>query len=80
MASVYAKKCDKERSVVTFEAERVHLDLFLPDSKRFRRTLELYGPVKPESSSYKILGTKVRSGTAPGTFSDLHALRWTWCW
>lgn len=60
MASIYAKRCEKERSIVTFEPERVHLDLFLPDSKRFKRTLDLYGPINPEASTYKILGTKVR--------------------
>ena len=65
MASVYAKKCDKDRSTVIFETERIHLDLVLPDSKRFKRTLELYGPVNPEKSSYKILGTKVRSVATP---------------
>lgn len=59
MATIYAKKCDKDRSVITFESERIHLDLVLPDAKRFKKTLELYGPVKPEASSYKIYGTKV---------------------
>jgi len=71
MASVYAKKCDKDRSTVTFETEKVHLDLFLPDSKRFKRTLELYGPVNPERSSYKILGTKVPSGTPQPSQFDI---------
>ena len=66
MATVYAKKCDQDRSTVTFEPERVHLDLFLPESKRFKRTLELYGPVKPEASSYKFYGTKVRTSEPSG--------------
>ncbi|CCA70016.1 related to diploid state maintenance protein chpA [Serendipita indica DSM 11827] len=58
-ASVYAKKVDKDKSTVIFETEQVHLDLILPDSKRFKRTLQLYGPVKPEECSYSVLGTKV---------------------
>ncbi|KAG8797719.1 hypothetical protein FRC18_008896 [Serendipita sp. 400] len=58
-ATVYAKKCDQDRSTITFESERVHLDLYLPDSKRCKRTLELYGPVNPTESSYTFYGTKV---------------------
>ncbi|KAG8816520.1 hypothetical protein FRC19_011983, partial [Serendipita sp. 401] len=58
-ATVYAKKCDQDRSTITFESERVHLDLYLPNSKRCKRTLELYGPVNPTESSYTFYGTKV---------------------
>ena len=36
------------------------LDLFLPESKRFSKTIDLFGPIDPEASSFKILGTKVR--------------------
>lgn len=57
--SVFAKKADKERSQVSFEESQVHLDLHLPDSKRFQRSLNLYGPILPDESSFAILGTKV---------------------
>ncbi|KAH9951955.1 chord-domain-containing protein [Amylocystis lapponica] len=57
--SVFAKQADKERSTVKIESNGVHLDLYLPASKRFRKSLDLFGPIDPESSSYKYYGTKV---------------------
>jgi hypothetical protein len=68
LASVYAKKVDPQRSNITFEDERIHLDLFMPPVdalnngpwKRFRKTVELFGRVKREECKYVILGTKVR--------------------
>ena len=38
---------------------QLHIDLFLPDSKRFKRSLNLYGKILPNESSYKFFGTKV---------------------
>lgn len=40
---------------------QVLLDLYLPDSKRFKRELQLFGPVDPAASTYKFYGTKVMS-------------------
>lgn len=57
--SVFAKKTDKERSSVTFDENHVYLDLFFQDSKRFERTLTLFGPIIPTESNFSILGTKV---------------------
>ncbi|KAH7929796.1 chord-domain-containing protein [Leucogyrophana mollusca] len=57
--SVFAKQADKERSTVKIEEAQVHFDLYLPSSKRFQRTISLFGPVEPEASSYKFFGTKV---------------------
>ncbi|KAH7889836.1 chord-domain-containing protein [Phlebopus sp. FC_14] len=57
--SVFAKQADKEKSQVTVEKTQVHFDLYLPAQKRFKRTIELFGPVEPEASSHKFYGTKV---------------------
>jgi len=57
--SVFAKKADKGSSKVDFDAQQVNLDIVLPESKRFRRTLNLYGPVIPEQCNYTFFGTKV---------------------
>ncbi|KAI0341755.1 chord-domain-containing protein [Trametopsis cervina] len=57
--SVFAKKTDQERSIVTIGANEISLDLYLPGSKRFLKTVELFGPIDPEASSYKYYGTKV---------------------
>ena len=39
---------------------QVFLDLHLPDLKRFRKTLQLWGPIDASASSFKFYGTKVR--------------------
>ncbi|TCD66684.1 hypothetical protein EIP91_001038 [Steccherinum ochraceum] len=57
--SVFAKQTDKERSTVKIEATALHFDLYLPASKRFRKTVELFGPIDPTTSSFKYFGTKV---------------------
>ncbi|KAL8293080.1 hypothetical protein RQP46_000774 [Phenoliferia psychrophenolica] len=56
--SVFGKGANKDTSKVVFEAEAMHVELFLPASKTFRKTFALYGPINPETSTYKILGTK----------------------
>lgn len=57
--SVFARQADKEQSTVTIEENQVHFDLYLPGSKRFRRTITLFGPVEPDASSYKFYNTKI---------------------
>ncbi|KAI1794533.1 chord-domain-containing protein [Ganoderma leucocontextum] len=58
-ASVFAKKADPSTSVVKIEETEVFIDLYLPDSKRFRKTLRLWGPVHVDESSFKFYGTKL---------------------
>ncbi|KAI5124383.1 hypothetical protein M0805_008986 [Coniferiporia weirii] len=57
--SIFAKQADKTRSVISFTENEVHLDLFLPNSTRFTRSLSLFGPIIPEESKHTIMGTKV---------------------
>jgi len=57
--SVFAKQVDKERSQVKFEPTQVYLDLHLPGSKRFMKTVDLFGPIDPDASSFTFFGTKV---------------------
>ncbi|WWC60314.1 uncharacterized protein I303_102885 [Kwoniella dejecticola CBS 10117] len=57
--SAFAKGADKEKSIVKFEQQQLHLDLFLPANKRVTKTISLYGPINPENSTFRILGTKV---------------------
>ncbi|CAL1704985.1 unnamed protein product [Somion occarium] len=57
--SVFAKQTDKDRSVVQIETDKIHLDLYFQGTKRFRRSIDLFGPVNPEASSFKYFGTKV---------------------
>ncbi|EKM55469.1 uncharacterized protein PHACADRAFT_94710 [Phanerochaete carnosa HHB-10118-sp] len=57
--SVFAKQADRDRSAVKIASNEIAFDLVLPGPKRFRRSIELFGPIDPEASSYKYYGTKV---------------------
>ncbi|WRT65703.1 uncharacterized protein IL334_002649 [Kwoniella shivajii] len=57
--SAFAKGADKEKSTVRFDTQKLHLDLYLPSNKRVIKSIELYGPINPETSSFRILSTKV---------------------
>jgi len=57
--SVFAKQSDKEKSQINIEENRIKLDIFMPGSKRFQRTIDLYGPVDVNSSSFQILQSKI---------------------
>ncbi|KAF7295337.1 Translation initiation factor IF-2 [Mycena indigotica] len=57
--SIFAKQVDKTRSQVRFEESQVSVDLYLPGSKRFMKTVELFGPIDPDASSFTFFGTKV---------------------
>ena len=60
IASIFLKKIDKEKSSVNFSSEKeVKLDLETSDGKRYDETLPLYGPILPEKSEFKIMGTKL---------------------
>ncbi|KJA18561.1 hypothetical protein HYPSUDRAFT_144805 [Hypholoma sublateritium FD-334 SS-4] len=57
--SVFAKKADKERSSIKFESNKITLDLYLPGQKRFSRTINLFGCIDSDNSSFQFFGTKV---------------------
>ncbi|KAH9845503.1 chord-domain-containing protein [Teratosphaeria destructans] len=60
IASLYLKKVDKVRSTVTFDnANTISLDLHTTDKKNYKTTMTTYAPIKPEESSFKVMGTKV---------------------
>lgn len=59
IASVFGKQADKQKSTVKFEEWKLEVDLRLPNSKRFTKSFDLFGPIDTEKSSYRILGTKV---------------------
>lgn len=57
--SIFAKQVDKERSVIKFDDFQIHVDLYLPGSKRFYRALDLFGPINPAESTSQFYATKV---------------------
>lgn len=38
---------------------QLHLDLYLPQNRRVKRSVTLYGPIDPSASTFRILSTKV---------------------
>jgi len=57
--SVFAKQADKERSVIKFDESQIIIDLHLPGSKRFSRSLNLFGLIDPVESTTQFFSTKV---------------------
>lgn len=57
--TIFAKQVDKLRSVIHIHETRVDVDLYLPLSKRFSRSLNLFGLIDPSQSSHEILNNKV---------------------
>lgn len=41
------------------DMSQLHLDLYLPANKRVVKSVTLYGPIDPSTSSFRILSTKV---------------------
>lgn len=54
-----ALPCNERSVALLTRNTQVHFDLYLPAQKRFKRTIQLFGPVNPETSSYKFFGSKV---------------------
>ncbi|KAL0578137.1 hypothetical protein V5O48_003842 [Marasmius crinis-equi] len=57
--SIFAKKVEKDVSKISFEENQVSVDLRLPESKRFVKNIELFGPIDPSASAFQYFGTKV---------------------
>lgn len=58
-ASLYFKKIDKERARVDFSATSIDFDLPTTDNKRFQATYNLFAPIDPEKSTFRVLSTKL---------------------
>ncbi|KAH9005184.1 chord-domain-containing protein [Lactarius hatsudake] len=57
--TVFAKQVHKERSTIKIGENEIHLDLYLPGSKRFTRSVQLFGPVDSSASSLRFLGPRI---------------------
>ena len=76
IASLYLKKIDKSRSKVEFTGPTtVELDLHTADQKRWKSSMTLYAPTKPEENVYKIMGTKLELTLAKADGSGWPVLR-----
>ncbi|CAI7585328.1 unnamed protein product [Penicillium manginii] len=73
--SLYLKKIDKDRAVIKFTADKIELDLPTTDNKRYQDTYELFAPIDPEQSSFRVLGTKLELTLVKGDQSSWPVLR-----
>ena len=53
--------CGASPSNNAADTSQLHLDLFLPDNKRVTKSVTLFGPIDPSTSTFRILSTKVIS-------------------
>lgn len=73
--SLYLKKIDKERARVDLAAESITFDLPTTDNKRFQDTYKLFAPIDPETSSFRVLGTKLELTLAKADGTSWPVLR-----
>jgi len=61
IASFFLKKIQKDDASVVFSTTGIHLDLPTSDNppKRYKAVIPLFGPIEPENSTFKVLGTKL---------------------
>ncbi|TPR02012.1 14-3-3 family protein [Aspergillus niger] len=57
--SLYLKKINKDTAKVEFKATSIELDLPTTDNKRYTDSYELFAPIDPEQSKFRVLGTKL---------------------
>ncbi|KAK9474463.1 HSP20-like chaperone [Dipodascopsis tothii] len=75
IVSVFAKKCDKTTSAITFGPQTLALDLHMDGGREFATEFELYGPIDPAASTYRIMGTKVEITLAKASGTSWGGLR-----
>lgn len=73
--SLYLKKIDKDRARVDLEANSVTFDLPTSDNKRYQDTYQLFAPVDPEKSSFRVMGTKLELTLAKADGTSWPVLR-----
>ncbi|KAF8461905.1 HSP20-like chaperone [Kalaharituber pfeilii] len=59
IVSIFAKKVDKDKVKIEYRPRELYVDLPMPDSKRYKITFPLYGPIDPEKCTHTVMGTKV---------------------
>lgn len=59
IVSIFAKKVNKDAAKIEFRERELAVDLPMPDNKRYKVVIPLYGHIDTEQSSFMILGTKV---------------------
>lgn len=73
--SLYLKKIDKEKAKVEYTSTSVDLDLPTMDNKRYKDKYELFAPIDPAKSQFRVLGTKLELTLVKGDGTSWPVLR-----
>ncbi|KAL4917612.1 HSP20-like chaperone [Aspergillus aurantiobrunneus] len=73
--SLYLKKIDKDNAKVDFTSTGIALDLPTTDNKRYKDSFELFAPIDPEKSKFRVLGTKLELTLVKGDGTSWPVLR-----
>ncbi|KAL2871957.1 cysteine and histidine-rich domain-containing protein [Aspergillus lucknowensis] len=73
--SLYLKKIDKDKATVEFSPTSITLDLPTTDNKRYKDSYELFAPIDPEKSKFRVLGTKLELTLVKGDGTSWPVLR-----
>ena len=73
--SLYLKKIDKERAIVKFSPTSVEFDLPTADNKRFKSSYNLFAPIDPDKSNFRVMGTKLELTLAKADGTSWPVLR-----
>ncbi|KAA8651983.1 hypothetical protein EYZ11_001736 [Aspergillus tanneri] len=73
--SLYLKKIDKSKAKVEFSSTSIDLDLPTTDNKRFTDTYQLFAPIDPAKSQFRVLGTKLELTLAKADGTSWPVLR-----
>ncbi|KAJ2078074.1 hypothetical protein H4R24_004732 [Coemansia sp. RSA 988] len=58
VVSIYAKKIDRDKSMVTIDSNSIHVHLVYGDGCTYNDTIHLHSNIDPSASSYEYLSTK----------------------
>ncbi|KKK17058.1 hypothetical protein P175DRAFT_0499172 [Aspergillus ochraceoroseus IBT 24754] len=73
--SLYLKKIDKAHAKVEFTSTSIDLDLPTTDNKRYQDSYELFAPIDPNKSQFRVLGTKLELTLVKGDGTSWPVLR-----
>ncbi|KAL2828514.1 chord-domain-containing protein [Aspergillus cavernicola] len=73
--SLYLKKIDNDKAKVEFTSTALELDLPTTDNKRYKDSYELFAPIDPEQSKFRVLGTKLELMLVKGDGTSWPVLR-----
>lgn len=73
--ALFLKNVEKGQARVVFAPRSIDVDLPTTDNKHFKRTIPLFAGIKPDESTFKVMGTKVEMVLAKADGTSWPVLR-----